>query len=112
MLLASLVPSRAVEHPSVPEDPEYVRVRTYESQMVIRPHKTFDEVRFGGGKRSGKLVKGELPPAPAAAPRGTVPSLAIIRSTKLGSIVQNRKRGVSLFPKGEGNPSTCGSGRI
>ncbi|XP_009958386.1 PREDICTED: stAR-related lipid transfer protein 7, mitochondrial, partial [Leptosomus discolor] len=36
--------SRAVEHPSVPEDPEYVRVRTYESQMVIRPHKTFDEV--------------------------------------------------------------------
>ncbi|XP_010021144.1 PREDICTED: stAR-related lipid transfer protein 7, mitochondrial, partial [Nestor notabilis] len=35
--------SRAVEHPSVPEDPEYVRVRTYESQMVIRPHKTFDE---------------------------------------------------------------------
>uniref|UniRef100_A0A8C8B2I6 StAR-related lipid transfer protein 7, mitochondrial n=1 Tax=Otus sunia TaxID=257818 RepID=A0A8C8B2I6_9STRI len=38
--------SRAVEHPSVPEDPEYVRVRTYESQMVIRPHKTFDENGF------------------------------------------------------------------
>jgi len=43
------LPSRAVEHPSVPEDPEYVRVRTYESQMVIRPHKTFDEVRCGAG---------------------------------------------------------------
>lgn len=53
MLLPSLVPSRAVEHPSVPEDPEYVRVRTYESQMVIRPHKTFDEVRFGGGLGNG-----------------------------------------------------------
>ncbi|KAM6040692.1 stAR-related lipid transfer protein 7, mitochondrial [Chlamydotis macqueenii] len=38
--------SRAVEHPGVPEDPEYVRVRTYESQMVIRPHKTFDENGF------------------------------------------------------------------
>ncbi|XP_019395301.1 PREDICTED: stAR-related lipid transfer protein 7, mitochondrial [Crocodylus porosus] len=38
--------SRAVEHPSIPEDPEYVRVRTYESQMVIRPHKTFDENGF------------------------------------------------------------------
>lgn len=44
-----LLPSRAVEHPSVPEDPEYVRVRTYESQMVIRPHKTFDEVSPGMG---------------------------------------------------------------
>ncbi|XP_061448946.1 stAR-related lipid transfer protein 7, mitochondrial isoform X2 [Rhineura floridana] len=38
--------SRAVEHPSVPEDPEFVRVRTYESQMVIRPHKSFDENGF------------------------------------------------------------------
>ncbi|NXS95893.1 STAR7 protein, partial [Jacana jacana] len=38
--------SRAVEHPSVPEDPDYVRVRTYESQMVIRPHHTFDENGF------------------------------------------------------------------
>lgn len=71
-MLFPLVPSRAVEHPSVPEDPEYVRVRTYESQMVIRPHKTFDEVRFGGwvGKQSGKSVARELLPAPSAAPRG------------------------------------------
>ncbi|XP_015276302.1 PREDICTED: stAR-related lipid transfer protein 7, mitochondrial [Gekko japonicus] len=38
--------SRAVEHPNVPEDPDFVRVRTYESQMVIRPHKTFDENGF------------------------------------------------------------------
>ncbi|XP_066495506.1 stAR-related lipid transfer protein 7, mitochondrial [Tiliqua scincoides] len=38
--------SRAVEHPSVPEDPEFVRVRNYESQMVIRPHKSFDENGF------------------------------------------------------------------
>ncbi|NXQ82170.1 STAR7 protein, partial [Nyctibius grandis] len=38
--------SRAVEHPSVPEAPEYVRVRAYESHMVIRPHKTFDENGF------------------------------------------------------------------
>ncbi|XP_077161867.1 stAR-related lipid transfer protein 7, mitochondrial [Paroedura picta] len=38
--------SRAVEHPNVPENPDFVRVRTYESQMVIRPHKTFDENGF------------------------------------------------------------------
>ncbi|XP_020635849.1 stAR-related lipid transfer protein 7, mitochondrial [Pogona vitticeps] len=38
--------SRAVEHPGVPENPDFVRVRTYESQMVIRPHKTFDENGF------------------------------------------------------------------
>lgn len=38
--------SRAVEHPSVPESPEFVRVRSYESQMVIRPHKSFDENGF------------------------------------------------------------------
>ncbi|XP_034973715.1 stAR-related lipid transfer protein 7, mitochondrial [Zootoca vivipara] len=38
--------SRAVEHPSVPQDPEFVRVQTYESQMVIRPHNSFDENGF------------------------------------------------------------------
>ncbi|KAJ7305253.1 hypothetical protein JRQ81_011167 [Phrynocephalus forsythii] len=38
--------SRAVEHPGVPENPDFVRVRTYESQMVIRPHKSFDENGF------------------------------------------------------------------
>ncbi|XP_062817365.1 stAR-related lipid transfer protein 7, mitochondrial [Anolis carolinensis] len=38
--------SRAVEHPGVPENPEFVRVHNYESQMVIRPHKSFDENGF------------------------------------------------------------------
>ncbi|XP_033014944.1 stAR-related lipid transfer protein 7, mitochondrial-like [Lacerta agilis] len=38
--------SRAVEHPNVPEDPVFVRVQTYESQMVIRPHSSFDENGF------------------------------------------------------------------
>ncbi|XP_063788098.1 stAR-related lipid transfer protein 7, mitochondrial [Pseudophryne corroboree] len=38
--------SRAVEHPDVPESPEYVRVRNYQSQMVIRPHFSFDENGF------------------------------------------------------------------
>ncbi|KAM4677129.1 stAR-related lipid transfer protein 7, mitochondrial isoform 1-T1 [Discoglossus pictus] len=38
--------SRAVEHPGVPESPDYVRVRNYQSQMVIRPHTTFDENGF------------------------------------------------------------------
>ncbi|XP_053574160.1 stAR-related lipid transfer protein 7, mitochondrial [Bombina bombina] len=38
--------SRAVEHPGVPESAEYVRVRNYQSQMVIRPHTSFDENGF------------------------------------------------------------------
>ncbi|KAI1305955.1 StAR-related lipid transfer protein 7, mitochondrial [Halotydeus destructor] len=38
--------SRAVEHPSCPETPKVVRVRTYESNMVIKPHKSFDENGF------------------------------------------------------------------
>ncbi|XP_069070521.1 stAR-related lipid transfer protein 7, mitochondrial [Pleurodeles waltl] len=38
--------SRAVEHPDVPESPSFVRVRTYQSQMVIRPHSSFDENGF------------------------------------------------------------------
>ncbi|KAG9488859.1 hypothetical protein GDO78_005057 [Eleutherodactylus coqui] len=38
--------SRAVEHPEVPESPNYVRVRNYQSQMVIKPHTTFDENGF------------------------------------------------------------------
>lgn len=35
----------------MPESPEFVRVRSYESQMVIRPHKSFDEVSFISCKR-------------------------------------------------------------
>lgn len=42
--------SWAVEHLSVPEDPEYVPVRTYESQMVICPHKTFNKNCFNRRK--------------------------------------------------------------
>ncbi|XP_059497197.1 stAR-related lipid transfer protein 7, mitochondrial [Stegostoma tigrinum] len=40
--------SRAVEHPDVPESPNYVRVTAYQSQMVIKPHRSFDEVRLHG----------------------------------------------------------------
>ncbi|XP_073478159.1 stAR-related lipid transfer protein 7, mitochondrial [Aquarana catesbeiana] len=38
--------SRAVEHPEVPESPDFVRVHNYQSEMVIRPHTTFDENGF------------------------------------------------------------------
>lgn len=38
--------SRAVQHPRVPETQEFVRVHSYESKMVIRPHKSFDENGF------------------------------------------------------------------
>lgn len=36
---------RAVQHPRVPESQDFVRVHSYQSKMVIRPHKSFDEVR-------------------------------------------------------------------
>lgn len=38
--------SRAVQHPRVPETQAFVRVHSYQSKMVIRPHKTFDENGF------------------------------------------------------------------
>ncbi|XP_030624761.1 stAR-related lipid transfer protein 7, mitochondrial [Chanos chanos] len=38
--------SRAVEHPGVPESQDFVRVRSYQSRMVIRPHRSFDENGF------------------------------------------------------------------
>lgn len=38
--------SRAVEHPRVPETQDFVRVHSYQSKMVIRPHKSFDENGF------------------------------------------------------------------
>ncbi|KAM7369074.1 hypothetical protein PAMP_013371 [Pampus punctatissimus] len=38
--------SRAVQHPRVPESQEFVRVHSYQSKMVIRPHKSFDENGF------------------------------------------------------------------
>ncbi|MEQ2209140.1 StAR- lipid transfer protein 7, mitochondrial, partial [Xenoophorus captivus] len=36
----------AVQHPRVPETQEFVRVHSYQSKMVIRPHKSFDENGF------------------------------------------------------------------
>lgn len=38
--------SRAVQHPSLPESQDYVRVHSYQSRMVIRPHRSFDENGF------------------------------------------------------------------
>ncbi|XP_067857428.1 stAR-related lipid transfer protein 7, mitochondrial isoform X2 [Heptranchias perlo] len=38
--------SRAVQHPGVPECHNCVRVTSYESQMVIKPHRSFDENGF------------------------------------------------------------------
>ncbi|KAM9734707.1 stAR-related lipid transfer protein 7, mitochondrial [Menidia menidia] len=38
--------SRAVQHPKVPETQDFVRVHAYQSKMVIRPHKSFDENGF------------------------------------------------------------------
>lgn len=35
---------RATSHPQYPESDEHVRVKEYESYMVIKPHQTFDQV--------------------------------------------------------------------
>lgn len=36
--------SKATEHPGVPCNKHHVRVTTFESSLVIKPHRTFDEV--------------------------------------------------------------------
>lgn len=36
--------SKAVDHPKCPLNDSVVRVDNYESNMVVRPHKDFDEV--------------------------------------------------------------------
>lgn len=41
-----IISSKAVEHPSCPVNSNYVRVTCYTSHMVIRPHKSFDELGF------------------------------------------------------------------
>ncbi|KAK3611018.1 hypothetical protein CHS0354_024338 [Potamilus streckersoni] len=41
-----VVMSRAIDHPKCPIDNMYVRVSMYQSMMVIRPHKSFDENGF------------------------------------------------------------------
>lgn len=38
--------SRAIDHPACPVSNNYVRVQKYFSQMVIRPHRHFDDVGF------------------------------------------------------------------
>jgi len=39
-----IIVNRSIEHPQVPASEKYVRVETYSSEMVIRPHSSFDEV--------------------------------------------------------------------
>jgi len=39
-----VVQNRSTEHPRVPNSSKYVRVTRYNSTMVIRPHRSFDEV--------------------------------------------------------------------
>ncbi|XP_069773760.1 stAR-related lipid transfer protein 7, mitochondrial isoform X2 [Narcine bancroftii] len=48
--------SRAVDHPDVPEHPNCVRVTSYESQMVIKPHQSFDEACPTSWKNSTWLL--------------------------------------------------------
>ena len=36
--------SRGIEHPKCPESKKYVRVRSYKSNLVLKPHTTLDEV--------------------------------------------------------------------
>ena len=39
-----VIVNRSVDHPAAPTTHQYVRVHTYMSEMVIRPHTSFDEV--------------------------------------------------------------------
>jgi len=39
-----VIVNRSVDHPQIPATDQYVRVETYSSEMVIRPHSSFDEV--------------------------------------------------------------------
>jgi len=41
-----VIVNRSVNHPNAPITSQYVRVETYMSQMVIRPHSSFDEDGF------------------------------------------------------------------
>lgn len=38
--------SKSIKHPKLPETSDHVRVFDYSSQMVIKPHKTFDDCGF------------------------------------------------------------------
>lgn len=39
-----VIVNRSVDHPMLPANSKYVRVNTYMSKMVIKPHTSFDEV--------------------------------------------------------------------
>ena len=41
-----IIVNRSIEHPQIPTTKQYVRVETYSSEMVIRPHSSFDEVLY------------------------------------------------------------------
>lgn len=41
-----LISAKAVNHPSCQPSKDYVRVSSYESHMVIKPHKSFDDLGF------------------------------------------------------------------
>lgn len=58
---AIVIVNKSVEHPHVPEGRKYVRVQSYFSEMVLRPHSFSDEVRqsmsektrlYNGGKQT------------------------------------------------------------
>ena len=38
--------SRGIEHPRCPETKNYVRVKSYKSNLILKPHTTIDEVSF------------------------------------------------------------------
>ena len=40
-----VIVNRSIDHPLLPVSNKYVRVDTYMSKMVIKPHTSFDEVR-------------------------------------------------------------------
>ena len=42
-----IIVSKATQHPRCPMQDKYVRVETYDTNMVIQPHTTFEEVSEG-----------------------------------------------------------------
>ena len=41
-----MLTAQAVEHPDYPVSPDFVRVARYDSNMLIKPHSSFDENGF------------------------------------------------------------------
>ena len=44
LILSYLCLFRASTHEDCPENDDYIRVKDYASQMVVKPHRTFNEV--------------------------------------------------------------------